>query len=111
MNIDGNTPVLPDVKMRELGFTDRVDTRWYLCKRVGKFGITLDVTIDKASGNFEEYVIDNDFLQPFYYGRAKPELRDEIIQNIDRIIAELNEAGLTVHVDHGAYGVAEPIQQ
>jgi hypothetical protein len=103
MSYDGNTPLLPDPDMRALGFTDRVAERWYFCRRLAD-GVTFNVTITKATGNYEELVMDEDFGQPAYYGRMKPEWRDRIRSGVDRMVTELAEAGLAILVDHKAYG-------
>lgn len=102
---DGKTPVLSDDEMRALGFTDNVETRWYFCRRVDSFGdTTLNISIDKASGLYKECVMNEDFGQPEPYGHMKPEFRDLIRDTIDVYISELNKAGLTLAVDHKAYG-------
>lgn len=102
---DGITPLLSDEEMRELGFTDHREGYWYWCRSVDKKGYTtLNFTIDKLTGYYEELVMDESFGQPDYYGRAKPEFRDEIISNVDSFVAELNTSGLLLAVDHRAYG-------
>ncbi len=102
---DGKTPVLSDGAMRALGFTDRVETRWYLCRRVDKRGeTTLNITIEKDSGLYTELVMAEAFGQPEYYGQMKPEYRDLIRDTIDLELALLNASGLTITVDHKAYG-------
>ena len=105
---DGVTPVLDDETMRALGFTDRVDTRWYYCRRVDDKGhTTLNITIQKDTGFYEELVMNEDFGQPEYYGQMKPEWRDLYRDTIDFHIRELNRAGLTLEVDHKQYGCSE----
>ena len=102
---DGITALLPDEKMREIGFTDHVETRWYFCRRVDDKGhTTLNITIDKETGFYNELVMNEDFGQPEYYGQMKPEWRDLYRDTIDFYISELNKAGLTVTVDHREYG-------
>jgi hypothetical protein len=102
---DGKTPILSDEEMRELGFTDHVETRWYLCRRVDKRGdTTLNITIEKDSGLYTELVMNEGFGQPEYYGNMKPEWRDLYRDTIDLELALLNKAGLTITVDHKAYG-------
>lgn len=101
---DGNTALLPEADMRALGFTDRRPDYWYFTKRVGS-NESMNFTINKANGNYEELVMDEMFGQPAYYGHMRPNFRDEIRANVDTIVGELNAAGLTVAVDHKAYGV------
>ncbi|WP_159601490.1 hypothetical protein [Agromyces humi] len=102
---DGETPILDDARMRELGFTDRVVERWYLCARVGP-GVTLNVTIQKSTGQYQEYVLDEDFGQPAFYGTFRAEVRDQVIANVDEEVGKLRAAGLDITVDHTLYGVA-----
>ena len=107
-NYDGKTPVLSDEEMRALGFTDRVETRWYLCRGLDKRGdATLNITIEKDSGFYTELVMNEGFGQPEYYGQMKPEWRDLYRDTIDFELAILNKAGLDIHVDHKAYGCPE----
>lgn len=102
---DGVTPLLSDTEMRTLGFTDHREGYWYWCRRVDKKGYTtLNFTIEKDTGYYEELVMDESFGQPDYYGRARKDLRDEIISNVDRFVAELNSQGLSLAVDHRVYG-------
>lgn len=103
MNIDGNTPVLQEEDMRHLGFTDHIATRWYRSTRVGS-STTLNITIDKLTGNYEELVLDECFGQLEFYGHMKPKYRDEIRALIDSHISGLNADGLTLAVDHRLYG-------
>lgn len=104
-NYDGKTPVLSDDEMRALGFTDRVETRWYLCRALDKRGdATLNITIEKDSGLYTELVMNEGFGQPEYYGQMKPEWRDLYRDTIDFELAILNKAGLDIQVDHKAYG-------
>lgn len=98
---DGNTPLLSDDKMRELGFTQNTPN-WYFNKRVGRM-VSLNFTINPKTGDYTEIVLDEYFGQPEYYGNMKPEFRDEIIHNINTIIAELNSHGLTLNVNHDLY--------
>lgn len=109
MSVDGNTKVLPEEKMRGLGFTDHVDTRWYYVTRVGA-GITLNVTIDKSSGDYQEYVLDESFGQPYYYeGYAKSGLpfAAGVRDRVDEEVAGLRSAGLDVSVAHSAYDLSK----
>lgn len=105
---NGKTPILSDDEMRALGFTDNVDTRWYFCRRVDKAGdTTLNISIEKDSGLYTECVMSEAFGQPEPYGHMKPEFRDLIRDTVDFHLSELNKAGLTLAVDHKAYGCAD----
>lgn len=94
--------VLEDEKMRELGFTDRREGTWSLCKRVA-YMTTLNICIEKDGSDWSEYVLDEFFLQPCFYMDAKKEFKNEVISNIDEIISTLRRAGLDVSVDHESY--------
>ena len=102
---DGKTPLLSDEEMRALGFTDNVETRWYLCRRIDTRGdTTLNITIEKDSGLYTELVMNEGFGQPEFYGQMKPEWRDLYRDTIDMELNFLNMAGLDIRVDHKAYG-------
>lgn len=98
------TKILAEDEMRKLGFTDRCPSRWYFCKRVidNQSWLTLNITIDKLTGEWTEYVLDENFLQPYYYGKYG---RGHYAKNIDKLIKPLNDSGLGVYVDHRLYGV------
>lgn len=91
--------------MRELGFTDRVTGRWYLVEPVGS-AEALNITIEKATGDYAELVADEYFGQPAYYGRMVEPYSTSIRNAVDTILSRLNDAGLTIRVDHTAYGCA-----
>lgn len=103
MNVNGNTPVLSAQRMRELGFTDHVPEHWYWHGPVDH-GVSLNVTIDKKTGDYQEGVINEWFGQHEFYGRMRPEFRDKVQAAIDEHLARLNGAGLTITVDARAYG-------
>lgn len=98
------TPVLDDAEMRELGFTDHREGFWYYSQSLGD-GITFNVSIDKATGEWSEYVLDEDFGQPYYYGRYG--LADEIRMKVDTQVKLLRSHGILVGVDHRGYGCAQ----
>ena len=58
--------VLRDDEMRELGFTDKVESTWYLCKKVSD-DITFNVFINKRTAAVKIEVLDEAFLQHFDY--------------------------------------------
>lgn len=102
MNIDGTTPLFSEAKMRALGFTDRVQDHWYLCTPVGP-QISLDIQIDKRTGEYEEYVLDNEFLQPYPYMSLDVPVAYDVRANVDKEVSRLREHGLSVSVNHDAY--------
>ncbi|WIB65302.1 hypothetical protein [Curtobacterium sp. MCBD17_040] len=97
------TAVLPDDRMRELGFSEHRLSRWYLCRRVGP-DLTLNISIDKTAGMVEENVLNEMFLQPEQYGLLPEPLRTATRDAIDAVLRDLSAAGLTVTVDHPVYG-------
>ena len=100
---DGITTILPDEDMRWIGFTDHREGFWYRVTRVG-VGETLNITVNKLTGEYEELVMDEDFGQPAYYGRFHPVYRDAIRVAVDGQVRLLNAAGMTIAVDHRLYG-------
>lgn len=56
--------ILPDEKMREIGFTDRRETHWYFCKSLDA-GFSFNVTIPKDGSDIEIATLDEMFGQ--YY--------------------------------------------
>ena len=103
MSVDGNTPLLPDDQMRELGFTDRRTTHWYYAAMIGAYE-SINFTIEKATGNYEELVMDEAFGQPAYYGRMVEPHRTEYRAAVEREVARMRDAGLNLVVDHTLYG-------
>ena len=78
---DGNTLVLSDKEMVNLGFTDRNNNVWYFCKGIlidnkqRSTSVTLNISIDKITGNYDELVMDEMFGQPAYYGNMREPYR------------------------------------
>lgn len=58
--------ILPEARMRELGFTDHLETTWYYNTRVGN-GVSFNVSIPKDGSRLRIDVLDEDFLQPYDY--------------------------------------------
>lgn len=101
--IDGNTPLLDDPAMRAIGFTDHREGYWYWCSGIMS-GVTLNISINKATGGYSELVMDEMFGQPYYYGGTTFE--EKVKTAVDGFIADLNGHGLTLAVDHSLYGGA-----
>jgi hypothetical protein len=102
---NGKTPTLPNEQMRYLGFTDHVAENWYWCRRVDS-DTTLNFRINKETGLYTEDVLNEFSGQPEYYGHMVHKYRDIIKDTIDFHLKELNQAGLTLSVDHKLYGCA-----
>ncbi|MEX3609751.1 hypothetical protein VVR12_01725 [Rothia sp. LK2588] len=58
--------------------------------------------IEKATGRFKTCVSTHDFSQPRYYQQLKN--AEAIRESIDRIVKELNDAGIHIAHDHNRYG-------
>ena len=97
------TPVLPDPEMRLLGFTDHAPESWYYTTLIDNC-VSLNVTINKSTGEWSELVMNEGFGQPEYYMNMKPEWRDKYMTAIDGKILVLRAAGLDVFVNHQEYG-------
>lgn len=67
--------ILSDEKMREIGFTDYAEDKWYFCKsiefpknkRYRFFYISFNVTIPKDGSDIRIDVLNEDFCQPYDY--------------------------------------------
>lgn len=107
---DGNSPILSDEEMQNLGFIDRGDF-WYYCKGVllnekqRATSTTLNISIEKATGNYDELVMNEMFGQPEYYGNMREPYRSTVMNNVNAELVKFNQAGLTIAVDHSLYGV------
>lgn len=84
-------------------FTDHVEERWYLCRSIDPW-VTLNISIDKTTGDYEEHVLDEGSGQPFPYGRYPEANRLRTV--IDSVLSDLRGAGLEVTVNHTLYGCA-----
>ena len=93
-------------RMRRLGFTDHRGGFWYYSKRVGS-DTTFNLTINKETGTYETYVLNESFGQPEYYGQMRDVYRAQMIANIDVILYELERDGVKVEFDHSEYGVRD----
>lgn len=87
--------ILEEDKMRELGFTDHVKTRWYLCKRL-RDKITFNMTISKKSLQGEIYVLDELCLQPYPYETMENGAPSIVKEGVEEIIDKLKKAGVIV---------------
>lgn len=77
LNIKIKSYLLPEERMREIGFTDYCCDRWYYSrmikfpkeKRYRNFEISFNVTIPKNGDRLRIDVLDEDFCQPYDYQR------------------------------------------
>lgn len=107
LNADIKASVLPETKMRELGFTDHSKENWYHCSRVGE-GITLNVTIPKNGSRLRIDVLDEDFGQPYDYQRilkSHPNLEfaQRVKSRVEFQLELFSKAGVITGYTRGMY--------
>jgi hypothetical protein len=88
-------PSVSDQDIREVGFTDYAKEKWYLCKRVFDH-TTLNVTIIKNTGEVKIDVLDEFFLQPILFDLLVPDIKEEMINNVNQIISNLQSSKILV---------------
>lgn len=114
VNEHGNNTALSfadvdDARMRELGFTDRVNGSWYMCRAVGP-DITLNVTV-RESGDWRIDVLDENFCQPYDYQHilahtSNPcarECAEGVATRTEAELSRLSKAGLLLGWYPGIY--------
>ena len=109
-NADIIVTLLPDEKMREAGFTDFAEDRWYYSRYVnGRKDITFNITIPKKDPkDWRIDVLDEDFCQPFDYqymiekGHKSPVLK-EVFENVEDQMKYLADAGIISGHRYGEY--------
>lgn len=108
--------ILSDERMREIGFTDHSNSRWYFSrminfpkdKRYSGFNISFNVSIPKDGSDLRIDILDEDFLQPYDYQyllEKNPDLEPALIisKQVEKWMSYLTEAGvLSGHV-YGEY--------
>ncbi len=120
LNANGNNAALAmraldDAAMRELGFTDRMPGRWYLCRPVSADGdVTLNVVIGRTGGDWRIDVLDERFGQCYDYqtflGDAPPSALGRgrgLAVGADvrgRVRAGAGHAARTLRLDGGGHG-------
>lgn len=110
------TQILSEEKMREIGFTDYSNDRWYFCKgiefpkekRYSGFDITFNVSIPKDGSDFSIDVLDEDFLQPYDYQRMlneNPNFEPCLIvkEQVEEWMAYLQDNGVLSGHNYGEY--------
>lgn len=102
MRVDGNTTLLPEERMRELGFTDHVPEKWRFSRWVGP-EIFFTLSIDKDTGDYSELVEDVTFGQPYHYRTYDVPAARKVEINVDNVVEELRGYGFDISVDHNEY--------
>lgn len=111
MNDKIKATILPDERMREIGFTNCDEPRWYFCKTVGgkKSDISFNVTIPKARPDLLQIdVLDENYLQPYDYQHLlevnpnfEPALR--VWRDVEAHMKTLADAGILSGHEYGEY--------
>jgi hypothetical protein len=97
-------PVPIPVRMRRLRFIEVGDGYWHQATNVGG-NTTFNLTINPETGDYAVDVLDELFGGQEFYGRMKPDYRDAIISEIDKLIEEYYAMGFNIRIDHEKYGV------
>lgn len=102
--------VLPEEKMREIGFTDYSKDTWYYCKSVYKKGdISFDVSVKKDdSSDWRIDVLDEDFMQPYDYQSTLREYPRATVpltvrNEVEKYMKILADAGVISGHEYGEY--------
>lgn len=104
--------LLPEEKMRELGFTDHRESYWCFCKIVykdGMAGISFNISINKNDP--EDYridVLDENFLQPYDYQyflskNVNVSCSQAVKKEVDTLMLWLKDAGIVSDWNVGDY--------
>ena len=101
MNSDIKYHILSDEKMREFGFTDYDNTRWYYCKELmipntNKSHITFNMIIPKKDvSEGKVYVVDEYLLQPIdFMHYIEYEITQYIFIQVEIILDAMRNAGI-----------------
>lgn len=98
-----HTPLLDDEGMRAAGFTDRRAGFWFYSRMLDD-AVSFTITINKGTGIWTEDILDEDYLQPYHYGRYGQ--AEYFRAAVDKQVQHLNSLGFTVAIDHRLYGCA-----
>lgn len=94
--------ILPDDKMRKLGFTDRNPDNWYYCKGIAE-DISFNVTIPKDGSRIRIDVLDEMLLQPYDYQRMSNKFAYFIKEQVEKQMNYLQKAGVVSGHKYGEY--------
>lgn len=100
LNANIKAHILPDEKMRQLGFTDRNKNVWYFHECWGDIEISFNVRIPKDNPkDLEIDVLDENFLQPYDYQYILSRIPDQkvalMVKNrVDRCMTRLIDGGV-----------------
>ncbi|MCY8944350.1 hypothetical protein [Bacillus atrophaeus] len=101
--------ILEEKQMRDIGFTDHVESKWYFVKSIQP-NITFNLTIHKNSLKGEIDVLDESLLQPYdyqydmkAYTREKLEFPHVTHEKVQEIMANFIEQGIITEYKMGSY--------
>lgn len=104
--------ILKDSEMRKIGFTDRLESKWFYHKIIWEhddFEVSFSVTIEKENAeNFRIDVLDEDFCQPYDYQyllskNPNHKLSLEIQRLVEKEINYLQNCGVLHGYRQGIY--------
>lgn len=99
LNANIKTHILPDDKMREIGFTDADYSAWYFCKYWGDIDVSFNVRIEKDKPNSLRIdVLDEAFLQPYDYQYL---LRRDPNFKVAKLVKSRVDKCMTYLIDNG----------
>lgn len=107
LNEEISASVLPEEKMRELGFTDHLPTTWYFSRMID-MDISFNVSIPKDGGRLRVDVLDEDFGQPYDYQsilKRNPgfAFAEEVKVKVEALMEMLADAGIIHGFTKGMY--------
>lgn len=114
LNANGNNAALAmraldDAAMRELGFTNHMPGRWYLCRPVSADGdVTLNVVIGRTGDDWRIDVLDEWLGQPYDYQMLLNDnprfgYANEVADRCEEWFGKLSEAGILNGWKSGMY--------
>lgn len=103
--------LLPEKKMREIGFTDHNPTTWYFCKygMGGQHDISFSLSIKKDNpSDWRIDVLDENFLQPYDYQmmieqHTRNDIPYAVQKDVEKWMQYLEDAGILSGHIYGEY--------
>lgn len=100
--------ILPDKRMREIGFADLNSDSWYYFRTISTLDISFNVTIPKDGSDIRIDVIDEEWLQPYDYQYIlsyKPDFKVALIVRdfVEEQMKFLQDNGVLSGHEYGEY--------
>lgn len=107
LNAEISATVLEENRMRELGFTDHLDTTWYFSRMLG-MDISFNVSIPKDGRRLRVDILDEDFGQPYDYQSILKKnpgfaFAEEVKAKVEALMEMLADAGVIQGFVKGMY--------